>query len=542
MSDIKSTPRRQETPATPPGGFSNTRTLLLSAVWALIAGLAASLCATLVMGLLRLLAGIPTPVEMFGDFTLKHINVDTFIRLLATYSKKTYPLGLALLGMIALGTVLGLLYALAVRIKLPANGYRPGRREWLVGLAIALAMTLVATILFWRELPQNFLGWPYTTARILTILGLLLDFVVYGLVLCLGFRALLPKRPVATADVAVAQRRQLLARGGVVALGVGAGLGTWGAIQKYVSDYTAYDGMKTAFPKHIIPQITPNNDHYVVTQNPVDPDPNVALWRLELTGLLNKPGSYSYDELQKLPSTSRAITLECIANGENDHLIGNAIWHGVSLRTLLDQHGGAQSNARYIGFYCIDGFNTTLPLKEVLDADPLLAWNMNGAVLPRRHGYPLRILIPGRYGEENPKWLTRIDFSQEFTDGLYSAQGWYNGVLHTMSRIDLPYRDIPIRAGDSVPMTGIAFAGNRGIQRVEVSTDAGTTWKDATLEPPTSKDSWVFWKSTWQPTRAGDYTLTVRATDGTGAVQTSRRQGTVPNGATGFSRVKITVM
>ncbi|GER88617.1 hypothetical protein KDW_27790 [Dictyobacter vulcani] len=531
-------------PATPPGsgGFSKTRTVLLSAGWALVAGLAASLCATLVMGLLRLLAGIPTPVELFGDFVLKHIDVGTFIRLLKlTNNSKAVPLGQALLGMIAIGTVLGWLYALLVRIKLPARGYRPGRWEWVVGLAFALAMALVATILFWNETPQNFMGWPYTPARVLTILALLLDFVVYGLVLCLGYRFLLPKQPEATTDMAVAQRRQLLARGGVVALGVGAGLGTFGAIQKYLSDYTVYDGMKTAFPKHIVHPITPNNEHYVVTQNPVDPDPDIALWRLELTGLLNKPGSYTYDELQKLPSISRAITLECIANGENDHLIGNAIWHGVPLRTLVEQHGGAQADARYIAFYCIDGFNTTLPLKEVLEADPLLAWNMNGEVLPRRHGYPLRILIPGRYGEENPKWLTRIDFSPDFVNGLYSAQGWYNGILHTMSRIDLPYQDLVIRAGDVVPMTGIAFAGNRGIKRVEVSTDAGNTWKDTTLEPATSKDSWVFWKSSWQPIHAGDYTLMVRATDGTGEVQTTRRQGTVPNGATGFARVKITV-
>ncbi|GHO87853.1 molybdopterin-dependent oxidoreductase [Dictyobacter formicarum] len=543
MSDVKPNPMSQEAPASSPQGLSRVRTVLFSAVWALVAGLAASLCATLVMGLLRVLAGIPTPVELFGDYVLKHINVDQFIRLLMTYgpNAKTAPLGQALLAMIGIGTALGCLYALLVRIKLPTRGYRPGRREWLVALVFALLMTLAGAALFWKELPQNFHGWPFDMARNLSILGLLCDFVVYGVVLCLGYRALLPKYAAPNTDRVVAQRRQLLARSGVMALGVGAGLGTFGAAQRFLGDYTAYDGMKTAFPDHVDYPITPNNEHYVVTQNPVDPSVNINLWRLEVGGLVNKPGTYTYEELQKLPSTARAITLECIANGPGGHLMGNAVWHGVPLRTLIEQHGGTQVGAKYVAFYCADGYNISLPLQEVLEVDSLLAWNMNGVDLPRRHGYPLRVLIPGRYGEENPKWLTRVEFVGDFVPGLYSSQGWYNGPLHTTSRFNQPYKESVIHAGQRVPMVGIAFAGNRGIQRVEVSVDGGTTWKEATLDPPLSKDSWVFWRMNWQPTTPGTYTLAVRATDGTGEVQTGRKQGTVPNGSTGYHVVTATV-
>jgi DMSO/TMAO reductase YedYZ molybdopterin-dependent catalytic subunit len=175
----------------------------------------------------------------------------------------------------------------------------------------------------------------------------------------------------------------------------------------------------------------------------------------------------------------------------------------------------------------------------VLAVDPILAWRMNGSEVPRRHGFPVRVLIPGRYGEENIKWLTRIELTGHFVGGLYSDQGWYNGSLHTMSRIDRPYGQLA--AGHPIEVGGRAFAGARGIQRVEVSVDGGNSWKQATLQAPLSQDSWVLW--TWQrhPVSPGNYTLACRATDGTGEVQTSRKQGTVPGGATGYHMATVAV-
>jgi DMSO/TMAO reductase YedYZ molybdopterin-dependent catalytic subunit len=532
-------------PPSPPGAdrsYAPLRTVLISLPLALLAGLIAGLCAVLVMVLLRLWAGIPTPMELFGDYYLQHINVNAFISLLMTFkaNAKTEPLGLALLSMLAIGTVLGVLYAVLVRIKLPTRGYRLRRREWLTALAFAVVMTLMAVILFWDQIRQNNLGFPIDTSRILTTLGLLVSFAVYGVVLGLIYRAWLPKYPREGADVAVARRRQLLARSGSVVLGVGAGLGAVAAINEFLKNYASYDGMKTSFLNHITHPITPNNEHYVVTQNVVDPSPDIDVWRLEITGLVNNPGSYTYDEFQKLPSTSRAISLECIANGLSDHLIGNAIWQGVSFSSFLALHGGAQSTAQYVAFYSVDGYTISQPLKEVLEADTLLAYRMNGAEIPRRHGYPVRVLIPGRFGEENPKWLTRISLTNDFIGGLYSNQGWYNGPLHTICRIDQPYLGSSISVSETVQMGGIAFAGNRGIQKVEVSVDGGKSWRPATLEPAISKDSWVFWKATWQPTAPGSYTLIPRAVDGTGTPQPSQKQGTVPNGATGYDELTVT--
>lgn len=540
---VESTPGAQPAqPPAEPGRYSRPRTLIISALLALGAGLLASLFAVVVMGLLRLIVGIPTPVELFGDYYLKHINVHVFIGLLNKYApnSKTVPLGMALGGMIGLGTALGLLYALLVALKLPVSGYRPGRREWLVAASFTLVMSAMGVILFWDELRQNLFGLPIDWATFVTALGLLVEFAVYGAVLCLAYRALLPKLPVPDQAPAAQARRQLLSRAGVAALTVGAAAGTYGVVRAYLNNYTAYDGMQTLSHNDVTAPITPNDEHYVVTQNTIDPYPNTSLWRLEVTGLVGKPGTYTYDEVQKLPSTSRAITMECISNGTGGHLMSTAVWHGVSLRTLLEQHGGAQSSASYIAFHSVDGYTTSLPLQEVLEVDPLLAWNMNGAPLPERHGFPLRVVMPGRYGEESPKWLTRVEFTDHFVTGLYAAQGWYNGPLHPTSRIDRPRG--PIQTGQPVEVGGIAFSGALGVQRVEVSTDDGATWHTTTLQPALSQDSWVAWTWTWTPSSPGAYMLVVRATDGTGTVQTATSQRTVPNGATGYHRVKVQVV
>ena len=540
MQNIKQTSLNNGV-ASAASSYPRRKRLLVSALAALAAGLVASLAAVLLMSILRLLAGIPTPVELFGDHVLKLLPAGKFVNFLIMFSpnSKTAPLGLALLGMIGAGTLLGLLYAALVRLKLPLAGYRPALREWLIAALLAVAMTALAVILFWNELGQNFLGLPLGWATLVTALSLLVDFSLYGLTLCVVYRAVLPKQLVEGVSGVAQHRRQLLARAGVALFGVGAGAGTVGVIKAFLNNYASYDGMITLTHNGVTSPITPNNEHYVVTQNAVDPTPDIAVWRLEVTGLLGTSGTYTYEELQKLPSTSRAITLECISNGPGGRLISTAVWHGVALRTLLEKHGGAQPGARYITFHSVDGYTVSLPINEVLAVDSLLAWRMNGAELPMRHGYPLRVLIPGRYGEENPKWLTRVELTDHFVGGLYSDQGWYNGPLHTSTRIDRPFGHIPFTR--TIEIGGLAFAGNRGIQKVEVSVDNGLTWQQAQLDPPLSQDAWVLWTWQWTPSFRGQYTIVARATDGTGQLQTSQKQGTVPNGATGYHSVVVQV-
>jgi DMSO/TMAO reductase YedYZ molybdopterin-dependent catalytic subunit len=187
----------------------------------------------------------------------------------------------------------------------------------------------------------------------------------------------------------------------------------------------------------------------------------------------------------------------------------------------------------------VDGYVVCQPLAVVLSTNALLAYRMNGVALPMSHGFPLRALIPGHFGEENAKWVTRIELTDHFVGGLYSDQGWYNGPLHTISRIDKP--KFAAAYTSTLTISGIAYAGTRRIQRVEISTDAGLTWHDATLSPPLSPDTWVLWNYAWMPAAPGSYTLTVRATDGTGTLQIATPQGTVPDGATGYHSVHVTL-
>jgi len=272
--------------------------------------------------------------------------------------------------MIVLGTVLGPAYAAIVGLLPPVDGYRPRRREWLTALAFCLVMTLLAIALFWIELPQNHYGQPLFWARIFSMLALFIDFAIYAVALCLLHRALLPKQTATAIEVSSGARRQVLTQAGVVVLGIGGGLAVLELVRSYYSLYTTYDGTKYRPAANKTLPITPNDLHYVVTQNAVDPATDIGLWRLEITGLIQHSGVYTYDEVLKLPSTERAVTLECIANGIGDHLISTAVWKGVPLRSILDLHGGAQPGASYIAFHSVDGYTVSLPLKEVLDVDP----------------------------------------------------------------------------------------------------------------------------------------------------------------------------
>lgn len=513
---------------------------------ALGAGLVASLIAVTIMGILRIWAGIPTPVELFGEFYIKQIDIGTFLRLLREFAPnpKTGPLGMALLGMIGIGTVLGLLYAAIVR--LPARTRLPGKREWLTAITFMLAMWLTGTLLFWNELRANFLGQPLTIAILLTSLAMLLVFACYSISLLIAYRVFAPmprsndqqQEPPRINNT----RRTLLTRLGVILVGLGTFPSMYGLIQRYLSNQTLYDGTGP-MDRDITPLITPTSQHYVVTKNTVDPAPIADLWQLEITGLIQQSGTYTYQQIQELPTDERAITMECIANGVGRvRLMSTAIWRGIPLKDMLDRHGGALPTARYIVFYSIDGYNITQPLDAVLEADALLAWQMNSEPLPNRHGFPLRLILPGYYGEQSPKWLTRIDFTDQFIQGLYSSQGWSYGPLHMTSRFDRPRQDNRITAGQTINVGGIAFAGYRGISKVEFSENDGQTWREAILQSPLSKDSWVAWSLDWTAPTPGTYTLVVRATNKAGELQTSHEQGTVPNGATGYHKVTVEVL
>jgi DMSO/TMAO reductase YedYZ molybdopterin-dependent catalytic subunit len=163
---------------------------------------------------------------------------------------------------------------------------------------------------------------------------------------------------------------------------------------------------------------------------------------------------------------------------------------------------------------------------------------MNAEPLPHKHGFPLRLLAPGRYGIKNPKWITRITLLDHNIQGYWQQRGWsQQGFIQSMSRIDVPARGARTSPGRT-RVQGIAFAGDRGVQRVEVSTDDGATWADAELEDEFAPLAWRFWTFDFDA-EPREHPLLVRATDGSGAVQTEAMNPPLPDGATGYHRREL---
>lgn len=522
----------------------------------LLAGAVGSLFAIAIMIGLRLLWGAPTAPELVGEIILPRMSADQFVALLIRFQPhpKTGPLGLALLGQFALGILIAPAFLHAGDIKEQRATWLPQRRGWLAAGAVALAMEVVAAALFWPVLAANPFGNPPEQARLITLLSLLTTFAGYAVVTLVVAHLL--RRAWGSHEVSAARspddrqpeldslvapvhsRRQALEAAGalVVVAGVGA-LVTNRLILSYLArSNLAYEGIPT--PGSIVAPITPTNDFYVVSKNVIDPTVIADHWQLELAGLVRTPRTWTLRAFRALPTETRAITLECISNGVGGRLMSTAEWRGVSLEALIALGGGVEPHGTHVVFTSVDGYQTSLPLADLLQARALVAWQMNGAPLPERHGYPVRVVVPGRYGEQSAKWVTRIEVTDVEVKGFYQSQGWSAAQLETTSRIDAPTRRVT--TGET-EVTGIAFAGIRGIRRVEVSTDDGGTWHEATLAPPLSDQSWVFWNWIWHATIPGSYILLVRATDGTGKVQTANTRGTVPSGATGWHTVHVIV-
>jgi DMSO/TMAO reductase YedYZ molybdopterin-dependent catalytic subunit len=259
-----------------------------------------------------------------------------------------------------------------------------------------------------------------------------------------------------------------------------------------------------------------------VTKNIVDPRVNVNLWHLEVTGLVQNSATYRFQDLQGFTPVEQETTLMCISNGLDAGLISNAVWKGVPLHDLLDP-AVPLSNAARVRLWGVDNYSDTIPIEKAMDATTLVAYEMNGAPLPHRHGYPARVIVPGYFGEKHVKWLTRIELTTAEAKGFYETQGWGpDFITPTRSRIDVPDPWSSFALGKlngPIELKGIAYGGDRGISRVELSSDGGKSWRDAEIYYSGGNLAWSLWKTEWMPDAAGDYTLVVRATDGEGDVQ-----------------------
>lgn len=288
------------------------------------------------------------------------------------------------------------------------------------------------------------------------------------------------------------------------------------------------------------PEITPVADFYVVSKNFADPVLSAGSWSLNLHGQVDHPFRLTLDQLRTLPATTEVVTLECISNLVGGALISTGEFGGVALRDLISM-AGPQATATTVAFHAHDGYEESLPLAEVMGrGDILVAHSLAGGPLPARHGFPARILIPGRYGMKGPKWLEEIELISGDRNGYWENQGWNrDAVVRTTARIDSP-RDGALISGQ-VEIAGVAFAGTRGVSAVEVSPDGGRSWAAAQVQAPPSPLSWSLWSFTWSPGRRGEYTLLARARDGGGALQSAERRDSYPSGASGYHTIRVSV-
>ena len=292
--------------------------------------------------------------------------------------------------------------------------------------------------------------------------------------------------------------------------------------------------------------ITPASTFYLIDTALSSPRIDVNDWTLSVKGAVDNPVDFSYKDLLGMSTREADITLSCVSNPVGGGLVSNGRWTGVLLSDVLEEAGMSRDKitnaSRQLVGRSVDGFTTGFKTDIALDGrNALVAFGLNGSELPVKHGYPVRLVIPGLYGYVSAtKWLTEIELTNWNFDAYWIQRTWSKkGPIKTQSRIDT------ISAGDNLssgknPIGGIAWAPHRGIEKVEVSTDGGETWNTARLAKQLAEDTWRQYVYDWNA-RPGDYTIQVRATDGNGETQTASKAPPHPSGATGYHTIDVTV-
>ncbi|MDQ0118348.1 DMSO/TMAO reductase YedYZ molybdopterin-dependent catalytic subunit [Pseudarthrobacter defluvii] len=289
------------------------------------------------------------------------------------------------------------------------------------------------------------------------------------------------------------------------------------------------------------PWLTPNNDFYRIDTALSVPEINIDDWQLRVHGLVEQEITLTFKDLLDAQLIESHVTLTCVSNPVGGNLAGNAKWLGLPIREVLARVK-PKDGADMVLSKSIDGFSASTPL-EVLqdDRDAMLAIGMNGEPLPLEHGYPVRMVVPGLYGFVSAtKWVVDLEVTR-FADNkaYWTERGWSErGPIKTMARVDVPKSFAKVPAG-KVAVGGTAWAQTRGIAKVEIQIDNGD-WAEATLSTEASTVTWRQWSYEWDAT-PGPHYIKVRATDGTGEVQTDKRADPVPDGASGWQSVMVTV-
>jgi DMSO/TMAO reductase YedYZ molybdopterin-dependent catalytic subunit len=305
------------------------------------------------------------------------------------------------------------------------------------------------------------------------------------------------------------------------------------------------------------PEITPIDDFYRVDINLLPPgqedfqeetdnlaqrlraqgelDMPAESYLLVIDGLVENPQALDLNTIRSLPMASQNATLECISNPVGGDLISTTLFRGARLKDVLAR-AELKPEAVDIKFTCVDGYTESLPLESVNDSRTLLCYAMGDQALTESHGAPLRLYTPDRFGMKCPKWIIKIEAVGSDFFGYWEKRGWSEQAwVQTTSVIDT----INKIALDQVEIGGIAFAGARGIQKIELRIDEGD-WEPALIKDPLSSLTWVLWRARLSIS-AGRHAIAVRTTDGTGEIQTARESSTYPDGATGYHQMTVNI-
>lgn len=483
---------------------------------AAVAGVVAAAVALGVAELVAVLTGAQSgPVVAVGGWIVDHVpesGKELAIRLFGTNDKVALQVGtVLLLGVIA--AVIGIL----------------ARRSFVVGAAgIGLFGVIGAAAALTR--PHANVTWVLPS--------------LVGAALAIGILRRLLRIPVIAAD----GRRQFLrvaALTGVGAVAAGA-VGRMITQRKGVSEARAEVSLPTPvstappLPDNVLPgYVTSNDEFYRIDTALIVPQVDPKTWKLRIHGMVDHEITINYDELLAMPMVERYVTIACVSNEVGGDLIGNARWLGVPVKDLLER-AGPRPGADQVVSRSVDGWTCGTPTAALLDGrDALLAVGMNGEPLPIDHGFPVRVIVPGLYGYVSAcKWIAEWEVTTFAAfDAYWVPRGWAaQAVIKTESRIDTPRGTKP--AGE-VMIAGVAWAQHRGIDKVEVRVDDGP-WQVTELLGTVSEDTWRQWRLRWAAT-PGQHTLTVRATDRDGVVQTEQEAPPAPDGATGWHTVKVTI-
>jgi DMSO/TMAO reductase YedYZ molybdopterin-dependent catalytic subunit len=298
-------------------------------------------------------------------------------------------------------------------------------------------------------------------------------------------------------------------------------------------------GLETQF-KGITPFRISNGDFYRVDTRLDTPIVDIDDWTLTIDGDVDEELTFTFDELLAMPLIERDITLTCVSNSVGGEYVGGARWIGVRLTDLLDR-AGVGSKADQILSTDFDGMKISTPLDLATDGrDAMIALGMNGEPLPRAHGYPARMVIPGLYGFISAtKWVTRLTLTTYADEEAYwTERDWATDApIKPSARIDTPKSLAEIPTGQTV-IGGVAWAQNdQGVTKVQVKVDGGG-WEDAQLGPDAGSSYWRQWYFKWDATK-GQHNIAARVVDGDGDVQTDVRAEPFPEGASGIHTLII---